>query len=228
MSDEVEVIYRFCIADGEYDLPLRFDRATYQLQGGSQEAPEWARLEHNKCPHCPLDAATTPVCPFAAALASVISAVDRWPSFEAVFVEVVTEQRTISASTTLQRGLASAIGLISATSGCPHTRFFRPLARFHLPFATMDETLYRVFSMHLLTEYLQTAGTAVPDMAMTELRRKYTDAEVVNGCIAKRLRSATDSDAAVNAVIILNSFAEVVPFFVEEKMADLRYICEQS
>ena len=34
-------------------------------------------------------------------------------------------------------------GLIMATAGCPWTDRLRPMARFHLPFATEAETVYR-------------------------------------------------------------------------------------
>jgi hypothetical protein len=39
-----------------------------------------------------------------------------------------------------------------ATSGCRYTAYFKPMARFHLPFANEEETAYRAISMYLLSQ----------------------------------------------------------------------------
>lgn len=225
--DVVKVIYRFQTENDSLEIPLSFDAVTFDLQPSNAETPpEWARLDHHQCSNCPLDPGVSEVCPFAAALATVIPAFDNLPSFAEAHVEVVMNERTISANTTLQRGMASVIGLISAASGCPHTRFFRPMARFHLPFATTEETLFRAFSVHLLGEYFRSGGNAVADIGFDRIRAQYAETEKVNHGMAKRLSSVSKSDAALNAIIILNSFAEVVPFFVDERLSDLeRLFC---
>ncbi len=55
------------------------------------------------------------------------------------------------AETTAQQAMSSVLGLIMATAGCPWTDRLRPMARFHLPFASDAETLYRSISMFLLS-----------------------------------------------------------------------------
>ena len=40
-----------------------------------------------------------------------------------------------------------------ATGGCPALAKLRPMARFHLPFATREETLFRSASAYLLGQY---------------------------------------------------------------------------
>ncbi|MCA1971298.1 MAG: hypothetical protein LDL44_00520 [Caenispirillum sp.] len=223
--DVVNIMYRFQLGETRVDIPLRFDPVSYDLvPGDGATVADWTRLDHHQCTNCPLVPQSQRQCPFAAALAQVIPAFDGLPSIAEVEVEVVTEQRSISAATTLQRGMASVIGLVSAASGCPHTRFFRPMARFHLPFATMEETLFRAFSTHLLGEYFRSGGTSVADVGFERIRAFYAEAEKVNRGMAERLGSVAMSDAALNAIIILNSFAEVVPYFVEERLSELEHL----
>ena len=50
--------------------------------------------------------------------------------------------------------MSSVLGLIMATAGCPWTDRFRPMARFHLPFASEAETVYRSVCMFLLAREL--------------------------------------------------------------------------
>ena len=56
--------------------------------------------------------------------------------------------------TSAQQAMSSVLGLIMATSGCPWTDRLRPMARFHLPFASEAETLYRSVGMFLLAREL--------------------------------------------------------------------------
>ena len=79
-------------------------------------------------------------------------------SFDTVGVTVVQAERTVHAETTAQQAMSSVLGLIMATAGCPWTDRLRPMARFHLPFASEVETLYRSVSMFLLS--LELAGRA--------------------------------------------------------------------
>lgn len=62
----------------------------------------------------------------------------------------MTEERTYSKDTLLQQGLASLLGIVMTTSGCPVLEPLKPMVRFHLPFATLTETVYRMVSMCLV------------------------------------------------------------------------------
>jgi hypothetical protein len=48
--------------------------------------------------------------------------------------------------------------------------------------------------------------------------------QTVNGASAQRLRDATANDSSVNAIVILDSFAQIVPFAIEESLEELRYL----
>ena len=70
-------------------------------------------------------------------------------------LDVQTWQRNYHQDTTLQRALSSLFGLICALSDCPHTRFLRPMASFHLPLSSDTETLVRTASLYLLQRYIR-------------------------------------------------------------------------
>jgi hypothetical protein len=98
-----------------------------------------------------------------------------------------------------------------ASSGCPHMEFLKPLARFHLPFSSVEETFFRVSSMHLLKEYLKKEKYRLSeDISLDGLLACYREVEVVNQGILQRINSLSEVDANKNALIILNSFAQII------------------
>jgi hypothetical protein len=215
------ITYRFHLEHGVEEITLRFDPTTFLLQHDADRPPaDWAKLEFHQCPHCPLEPAESPHCPFARGLSGFVERFDAFHSFDEAVIEVVSDSRRVAAHKPLQDGMASLMGLIGATSGCPHLAFFRPMARFHLPFARDDETLYRVFSMYLLGRYL--AEGTLGERCLDDLSA-LTDAAIeVNRAMADRVRAAFSRDVVVNAVIILDMFARSVPFVIEEGLSDLR------
>jgi hypothetical protein len=223
MSATETILYRFHLPEGPQEITLTFAAEDFTLIPHALDPlPDWVRLDHHKCEHCPLTSDRHPTCPLAAAMAGYIEVFDRFYSYEEAVVEVVTKNRTVVGKMALQRGMASMVGLIGATSGCPHLSFFRAMARFHLPFARDDETLYRLFSMYLLMRHLE--GHEIPpgEGAFAHLEKLSSAATLVNACMAQRVRSAFAKDVVVNAIIVLDSFAQAVPFVIEEKLEELR------
>ena len=216
--------YRFFFADGRRErFEVRLDANTLESIGETREIPpEWTRLGFEQCPNCPLAAQTHPHCPLAVHLVKVVSRFEGVRSYEELRVEAVTPERTVSKQTTAQRGVSSLMGLIMATSGCPHTAFFRPMARFHLSLASDEETLYRAASMYLLAQYFrrETGGNA--DLEFVGLTRIYGNLQVLNAAMAKRLRAASREDAAVNAVVILDFFAKTWSYSIEDQLEEIR------
>lgn len=111
-----------------------------------------------------------------------------------------------------------------ATSACPHMAHFRPMARFHLPLASKDETVYRATSMYLLAQYFAYRDGKQPDLDLSGLAEIYANLEVVNRAMAERLRGASEEDAAVNAVVILDVLAKTLPFAILDKLAGMRQL----
>ncbi len=188
--------------------------------------PEWTMLGFHQCRHCPLSSATTPRCPMAVAFVPLIEAFGKRLSYDTVTVQVESEERTVSKSTSLQQAVGSLMGLLAATSGCPRTGFLKPMAHFHLPFANEQETIYRVASMYLLAQYFERGRGREPDWDLKHLRQHYEDLQLVNAAMALRLRAISDKDGTLNALVLLDLFAKALPFSIDDMLEDVRPVFE--
>jgi len=219
------ITYLFHLTSGQsHKISLSFDPVTFDLQvppAPMDQDTHWTQLDFHKCPHCPLAADPQAQCPFARALSGFIQNFDAYYSYEKAVVEVTTDNRTIVSRHALQEGMASILGLVGATSGCPHLNFYRPMARFHLPFASEQETLFRVFTTHLFAEYLRSMETGQP-VSLDTLHERAQAVAKVNAAMAGRIRAAFKKDAVVNAIIILDTFAQAVPWIIDKGLKELR------
>jgi hypothetical protein len=112
------------------------------------------------------------------------------------------------------------MGIYMTTSGCPVMARFRPMVRFHLPFATMEETRYRVLSMYLLAQYLRKRRGAPPDWDAKGILEIYEAIRTVNQDFSKRLRATQIEDATLNAIVRLDAFADIIAFTVDQHMLE--------
>ncbi len=218
-----KITYRFFTAEaGKIVVDLQFDDSTFTLLiPPSTPRPEWTRLAYERCINCPLPDEETH-CPAALALATFLPEFKEKPSYEKAVVEVDTPNRVIVSKTTFQSGMASLVGLVCASSGCPRTRFLRPMARFHLPFSDDRETVFRSLSSHLLGLFITSRlANRKPDLSLDQLKADYQELSIVNSALAERMRSAVSRDAALNAVIILDSFAVITPENIESGFEDI-------
>jgi hypothetical protein len=126
--------------------------------------------------------------------------------------------------------MAALIGLTMASSGCPRTRFLRPMARTHLPFATDQETVFRTLAVHLLGQYVAAGGGGAVSLSFAQLKENYSQLSKVNNAMAERIRAAIKRDAAVNAVIILESFTMIAPENIDYGFEDIQelFVVEQD
>lgn len=217
------VTYRFFASDNErLSVELRFDERTYRVILPEDAVyPDWVRLDFERCPNCNLPDQAH--CPAAAALAQFMPMFETRISYEKAVVEVETPTRTMVSKTTFQFGMAALIGLAMAASGCPRTRFLRPMARTHLPFATDQETVFRTLAVHLLGQYVAKGkGGAPVALSLSELKENYAELSKVNSAMSERIRAAIKRDAAVNAVIILESFALIAPENIDYGFEDVQ------
>lgn len=214
-----KVVYHFQFADGSA-AALAADAAAVGAPAPGS-LPDWTRLEVHQCPNCPLQAATTPHCPMARQFVPLIAMVGNLRSYDAVQVRVETPERQVSKDTTVQRAVGSVMGLLAANSGCPRTRFLQPMARFHLPFASEEESLYRAASTYLLGQYLGIQAGRAPDWELAGLKAHYTELQQVNAAMAQRLRTAAGDDGAINAIILLDLLAKAMPYSIDEKLEEI-------
>lgn len=224
MAGDYPIHYLFRMAEGtEVEFTVRLDPETLlNIAPFPEHPPEWTRLEHQKCPNCPLDPAASPLCPTAAQLVAPVLGFSKTISFEEAEVVVEVPERTMSAKTTVQAGLSSLLGIYMSTSGCPILAKLRPMVRFHLPFATPLETMFRSTSMYLVGQFLLRQEGHEPDWTMKGLAEAYRGAGEVNRAFARRLWSASEMDANVNALILLDVFTKAVPDSIEDRLRDLR------
>ncbi|HTY12241.1 MAG TPA: hypothetical protein VMF88_14365 [Bacteroidota bacterium] len=184
--------------------------------------PEWTKLSFYPCEHCPL-APESEHCPVAVNLSQIVTEFKDSVSHERTRVTVETPERTYMKDTTLQKGLSSIIGIYMVTSNCPVMDKLRPMVRFHLPFATPTETLFRTVSTYLTGQFLLMRDGKKPDWEMEKLVDLYKAISAVNKGMSRRISNASVKDANVNAVIILHSFGDAVPYFIENGLDEIRH-----
>jgi hypothetical protein len=221
MTPTQRIRYRFELPDGSQKaLDFDFGAEDFRLVNAApQEPPFWTELKFNQCANCPLKSADHPYCPVALQMAGAIEPLKALVSFDTVGVTVTQAERTIYAETTVQTAMSSVLGLIMATAGCPWTDRFRPMARFHLPFASEAETVYRSTSMYLLAREL-TGGTQANGFA--PLEELYENLHAVNRGMSRRLGAAARTDPARNAIALLDAYATLLPEALARSLQDLK------
>ncbi len=205
----MKIGYKFVFADKKFwNYDVIIDDETLTGKDVTGELPSWTKLGHHQCTNCPLNEGDTPSCPVAANMSHVITRIKNSLSYEEAKVVVEVEERVYYKNTDLQTGLFSLMGLIMATSKCPHFSFLRPLARFHLPFSSIQETHFRTLSGHLVKQFLKQGGEQA-QCNIKDLLEQYKALAIVNRCLLERLRSYSKGDADKNAVVALNVFAQM-------------------
>jgi hypothetical protein len=222
----IDIQYRLGLNDGVWEtIDIRMDSQTLDRINLEDIPPlAWTELTFEQCPHCPLSAQAHPHCPVAVGLADIAHRFDHIVSFDEIDLEVITEERRVSQHTTAQRAISSLLGLSIATSGCPHTAYFKPMARFHLPLASEENTIYRAAGMYLLAQFFLKKEGSESDPGLFGLRKIYENLHEVNLHIAKRLKSATVTDSSVNAIVLLDSFTSTLPYVIEDHLDEIAYL----
>ncbi len=221
-TNKITYNYKFIFKNGvEKEFNIELDSVTLNLiQAGNKAYPEWTKLSCFKCPNCILDKRQHEFCPIAVNMVDIIDYFSNLVSNESVTVIVTAEERKYMKRVTLQQGVSSLIGIYMVTSGCPILEQLKPMVRFHLPFATIEETKYRAISMYLLAQYFLYKNGNQPDWDLKKLAEAYENITLVNKSFYKRLRTVEVKDATLKAVIVLDIFADSVNFSIDSRMVD--------
>ena len=224
MSEPFIIEYCYTFQSGVIKkFTMSLNRATLALQIDKRpDAPPWALLNHTKCEICPLDEKKHACCPVALNFADIVEQFKDMVSYENVDVVVTTEDRTYSKATSLQLGLSPLIGIIMATSGCSIMDHLKPMVRFHLPFASLTETIFRMASMHLMAQYFQHQDGQSTVWTLDGIAKIYAQVGIVNRDFALRLQDAAKKDANVNALVNLDCFAQMVPLAAEGVLREIK------
>jgi hypothetical protein len=230
MSETTYINYQFIFKDGReeyFPITLRLSDLSLLSQSPPTQ-PSWTELTFNQCENCPLSADKHPYCPLAGSLAEIIPKFYDKKSFETVFLRVSTPERIYEKVTPLQTGLGSLLGIFMVTTGCPHMQPLRPMVRFHLPCATVEETLFRAASTYLLGQYFRRKKGKEADWDLAGLLAVYQEIQTVNMGITDRLRSISEEDANTNAIVLLDVFAKALPSSIFVELRELEYIFQHS
>jgi hypothetical protein len=227
MKKYFHITYQFKFPDGhKRRYQLTFDKQNTLLIPQQKEmASDWTRLDFYQCSHCPLTVDDHSRCPITVNMEQLITFFKDEISYSDCVAKVITKQRIFVHKVKVQEGLYSIFGLIMATSGCPHMGFLKPMAYFHLPFASVEETVVRSTSLYLLKQYFRLKDSKKPDWKLENLAQHYQQVHLVNAGILDRIRSLKKKgEADVNALVILDSFAMNLDFKISESLEDYQSI----
>jgi len=214
------ITYRFCFESGEekvFNFEIDSD-SLMLLNDFGNEPPGWVTIKNIGCDYC---ASGEVNCRLAETIASFVRHFDNIPSFKKVKVYVETENRTFFKETTTQSGVGALFGILMSTCGCPVLGKLKPMVRYHLPFADIEETEYRVFSMYMLSQYFRMKKGFEPDLEMNSLKETYEQIRTINRKIAKAIADLEKTDTSINAVVALNNFADSITFSLEDQLEDI-------
>lgn len=218
--------YEFCFDDNSRKtFKIELDAETISIVSPRPtEFPAWTTLDNEQCECCPLTLDDTAYCPIAINMAELVEEFKGAFSYDTCLVYCKTPERTYQKDTSVQEGLFSIMGIIMATSNCPVMNLFKPMARFHLPFSTIQETMVRSASMYLLRQYFVHKKGKNPDLDMEKLDEHYENVQKVNKGILARIGSVAEKDADKNAIIILNSLAQLFNVEIEDNLTSVYYL----
>jgi hypothetical protein len=222
--EPVHIAYRIKLSDKVTEMfDFELDGETFELVGRDvTNPPPWTALGFKQCPNCPLKVEEHPHCPMALQLHDVVQRFHKTSSIDEVELEVITEQRRIIKKTALQNAISSMLGLLFPISGCPKTEGMKPLARFHVPMASEEETVFHVAGMYLLAQYFVNLKNKNGVLSFDGLITMYDDLHIVNKAVASRLQSVTSSDSVKNAITLIDMYSSLIPMLLQDQLAEMR------
>ena len=218
---EENILYTFVFKDGlthRFTVPLE---GWVETPANREEIhPQWTLLAKDQCPNCPLDRNTHKYCPAAVDLHTAAEKFSAIASYQNAEITVVVGARTFTSTCDMNTGLRSLFGLYMALSGCPVTSRMRALARQHLPFSSMQETLSRVVSNYLLKQYFVMRSGGTPDWELKGLHALYQALDVVNGAFINRVRNASTHDSNLNAICGFGTFSKLYTMALDDLLSE--------
>ena len=223
-NEIIQFIYHFYFNDNRQEnITITLDKLNY-VRGKNNNIPDWVKLEYEQCKNCKITKKDNLYCPIALNLLSILPHFNDLVSFQQVLVTVETKERTYKKKTTVHEGLSSLLGILMVTSGCPNMKILRPMVRFHLPFATIEETIVRSVGSYLFIQYFRNKRGIDPDIQLSGLLEAYKEVQLLNVGMTKRLLAISGKDANVNAVVLLDVFAKELPETIMEQLKDIEYL----
>ncbi len=190
--------------------------------------PSWTRLDYNQCECCPISPKKTKYCPIAVNITELVDRFKDILSHKNCLVVCETMDRTYSKKTSAMEGLTSVFGIVMATSNCPVMDFLKPMARFHLPFSSVEETTARSTSFFLLGQYFEYKKGRVDSFDFDKLEKRYARVQLVNEGLLSRIRSLGNQDADKNAIITLHSISQFLSMEMDFSLNTIAHLFEKG
>ena len=219
--------YQFQFEDGytkNYHIALDPNTLSLIPNEHCHKPQDWTHLTYNQCSNCPLVIDSHTFCPVAVNIMELVETFKDVLSYRNCSVMCETEDRTYSKDTSIMEGLSAIFGVIMATSDCPIMNFLKPMARFHLPFSSVEETTVRTASMYLLGQYFRYKDQPEIKMDFKTLENHYAQVRLVNEGIIKRISSVSKQDADKNAIVTLHSLSLFLSMEIDYSLSSLEYI----
>lgn len=219
--------YTFAFPDGQNIVcQVNLDPVTLDyLPPVGQELPDWAQNGSWLCTECELRPKPGAHCQLIQNIAQVVVQFRDVASFDRADVTVESAERTVSQrQIPVQEALSSLLGLIMVTSGCPALDFLRPMTSLHLPFANLEETIFRAASTYLLAQYYRHKRGMSADWDLVKLMSIYRQIGLINNSLCEYLRQAVSQDANLNALIVLDTFGQMLTGSIETELAQFEHL----
>ena len=222
--------YQIELEDGQRTrFEIQLDPVTLTMLPASPEPyPPWTQLSYNQCQCCPLSPQTTLYCPIAVNITELVDRFKDILSHKDCTVVCETMDRTYSKRTSAMDGLTSVFGIVMATSNCPVMNFLKPMARFHLPFSSVEETTARSTSLFLLGQYFEYKKGKVKTFDFDQLEKSYARVQLVNEGLLERIQSLGNQDADKNAIITLHSLSQFLSMEMDFSLNTIAHLFERG
>jgi hypothetical protein len=219
--------YQFEFTDGNvkgYEILLAPDTLNLIREPDGRPLADWTRLDFEQCCCCPFTLETHPRCPIAVNIMELVDNFKEVFSYHDCTVICETVERKYLKTTSVMEGLSAIFGVIMATSDCPVMEFLKPMARFHLPFSTIEETSVRTASMYLLAQYFKYKDQPGMKFDFKILENHYARVQQVNEGLLQRIKSVSSEDADKNAIITLHSLSQFLSMEIDYSLGSLESI----
>ncbi len=216
--------YTFSMDDGkDLHYKVEFNRARKHLLDNNLY-PAWTQLHFHQCSHCPLNNDEYSHCPVAIDAHEIVLGFAEVLSCKEADIRVTTLERQYFKHTDVQTGLRALIGFVMATSACPILRPLRGMAYYHLPFASLDEIVFRVASAYLLHQYYVHQKGGSVDLEFEGLKQHFKSLQTLNYHFSERIRAACDADANLNVLATLFTISSMLSLSLEKHLRKIEYL----
>ena len=216
--------YTFTMDDGKVlYYRVEFERCREQILDKTKY-PLWTALEFHQCSHCPLLPQEYSHCPVAIDAHEIVLGFTEILSCKETDIYVRTPERDYFKRTDAQTGLRALIGFVMASSACPILSTLRGMAYYHLPFASLDETVFRVTSSYLLRQYYIYKRGGEADLEFAGLKEHFKQLQTLNYHFLERIRAACEADSNLNVLASLFIISSMLSLSLERHLKEIEHL----